>query len=247
MPDYRTLLYQQYVSDQGLKVNFNITNRQYYDRYYFKKLLPLNPESRILDIGCGLGSSLMVLRDLGYSNLTGIEFSREVVNLLQGSPIQDYVINSDIASFLSDALAEGKQYDAILSIDVFEHFSKNELIDILCLIEKVLAPGGILLIKVPNAQSPLFSGTVVFGDFAHENAVTPSSLSQVLRACGFDKIQACEAAPVPYTLFSYLRYFLWKIVRLIYVALYAVETGALNVSEIWSRSFFVVCSVPHQK
>lgn len=245
MADYRSLLYEQYVSNQGQVANsnsdttsFSFKNRKYYDAYYLKKFLPSNPESRILDIGCGLGSSLIVLHELGYKNLTGIEFSTEVLNILQTSPIKECVIQSDIVSFLSDALAEGNKYDAILSIDVFEHFSKNELIDLLCLIREVLAPEGILLIKVPNAQSPLFGGTVVFGDFTHEIAFTPSSLSQVLRACGFSRIELYEAAPVPYTFFSSLRSYLWKIVRFIYVSLYAVETGSLQASEIWSRSFF---------
>lgn len=242
--EYRSILYNDYYANQSIQhtgVNTIAASRSYYNTYFLNKFLPDSKNAKILDLGCGYGAMLISLKDLGYLNFTGVDNSQEAVKLLSSTEFSNKIIQADVVNFLEQSVAEQLQWDVILAIDILEHFSKNELVYILDLLNTVLTPGGLLIIKIPNAQSPL-AGTTVFGDFTHEIAVTPMSLSQVLKACGFADVKSYEAHPIPYTLNSLIRFCLWKIIRLYYTFLYAIETGNLDMKMIWTRSFFAVAN-----
>jgi 2-polyprenyl-3-methyl-5-hydroxy-6-metoxy-1,4-benzoquinol methylase len=242
---YRNRLYKQYFSNLGLvdtSLEYDINHRQYYNNYFLTRFLPEDKALTILDLGCGYGTILASLHGLGYSNLTGVDCSEEAINLWRSTNLDCKVIESGIIEFLEKSVREKLTWEVVLAFDILEHFCKDELVHILTLLKSIISPQGILVIKVPNAQSPALSGTTVFGDFTHEVALTPVSLTQVLKACGFSRIESYEASPVPYTFISYIRFFLWKIVRYFYIFLYAVETGSFDSSMIWTRSFFSIAS-----
>ncbi len=243
--DYRQLLYDNYFgnnSNKKMSLEDVLKSRKYYNDYFLSRFLPENKDINILDIGCGYGAILSSLQGLGYSNFVGIDASKEAIDLLRSTDLANKVIESQIIEFLENSLDQNLRWDAILAFDVLEHFNKNELVHILCLLRKIIKPQGILIVKIPNMQSPFFSGEIAYGDFTHEIYVTPASLNQVLKACGFDNIKNYEAHPISYTFISTIRNLLWRIIRVIYSFLYAIETGRFDNSMIWSRSFFVVAS-----
>jgi hypothetical protein len=47
---------------------------------------------------------------------------------------------------------------------------------------------GLLIIRVPNAESPLFSGKVRYSDFTHEIGFDQTSIKTVLREAGLKDI-----------------------------------------------------------
>ena len=241
--DYRQLLYNSYFSNHNYKqisLEDVLKSRKYYNDYFLSRLLPENKDIKILDLGCGYGSMLASLQGLGYSNFTGVDSSQEAIHLLRSTDLGDRVIESQIIEFLENSLEQKLTWDVVLAIDVLEHFNKNELVHILCLLKKIIKPTGSLIIKIPNMQSPFLSGEIAFGDFTHEIYVTPVSLSQVLNACGFHIIKSYEASPISYTFISTIRDLFWKIIRVFYNFIYAIETGKFDNSMIWSRSFFAV-------
>ena len=243
--NYRKLLYKEYFSNQSDAFNEklclveDLKHRSYYINDYLKSFLPDDKKSFILDIGCGYGAILSSLKSLGYSNFLGVDSSKEAIDLLQSTDLSEHIVESDIICFLEKSVKEESKWDTILLIDILEHFTKDELVNILGFLILILNPAGRLIIKVPNVQSPL-GATTVFGDFTHETYFTPTSLSQLLNACGFRKVESFEAAPVPYTLASSIRSILWKMIRLMYTFSYAVETGSFSNSMIWTRSFFAI-------
>ncbi|WP_271253134.1 class I SAM-dependent methyltransferase [Pseudanabaena sp. Chao 1811] len=242
---YRNQIYNKYFSSQGeyiSNLDFGSPRRNYYNNYFLTKFLPQDKSTKVLDIGCGCGSLLVALKSLGYSEIMGVDRCPELDTILKGSELSKYIVTGDICDFLKNSYAKQTKWDVVLAIDILEHFTKDELMDVLNLIKNVLSDKGILIIKVPNAQSPLLAGTTVFGDFSHEISFTPTSMDQVLKACGFSDVRYYEASPVPYTPMSILRFCLWNIIRLLYVFLYAVETGSLSLSNVWSRSFFAVAN-----
>jgi 2-polyprenyl-3-methyl-5-hydroxy-6-metoxy-1,4-benzoquinol methylase len=80
--------------------------------------------------------------------------------------------------------APSASYDVVLAFDVFEHLTRPELLDASREIERILKPGGVLLLHLPNGASP-YCGAVRWGDITHEQAFTRSSLTQVLTPLGF--------------------------------------------------------------
>jgi SAM-dependent methyltransferase len=129
--------------------------------------------------------------------------------------------------------------DALVCFDLIEHFTKDELIELVDEIYRVLKPGGRWIIHTPNAESP-FGNRMFFWDFTHELAFTRTSLAQLLLSSGFREVNCYEDRPVPHGLKSAVRCFLWHGIRLALRAYLAVETGDTGRDAIFSQNFLAV-------
>jgi SAM-dependent methyltransferase len=81
----------------------------------------------------------------------------------------------------------GEQFDVITGTDIIEHFTKDELVELLQTIQSKLKPGGKAIFRTPNLDAP-FASIFANGDFTHENYLNASSAQQVHLACGFNKV-----------------------------------------------------------
>lgn len=115
-------------------------------------------------------------------------------------------------------------YDLIVAMDVLEHFPKSEVLRFLDLIHGALRPGGSLLLRTPNADSP-FHSWIRYADFTHEVSFTPLSIRQVLRAAGFADIDVVPLEPYVHGPASALRWLLWKIVKQMIRLYLLIEQG----------------------
>jgi len=147
------------------------------------------------------------------------------------------VVQGDLGEALA-ALADGSQA-AVVSFDVIEHFTKDETIDFVDQVLRVLQPGGRWIIHVPNGESP-FGGRSRFGDFTHEQAFTRGSLTQLLLASGFATVACYEDAPVVHGAASRVRALLWRPIRLALRLYLAVETGDTGRDAIFSQNLLAV-------
>ena len=224
--EYRKKIYSSYISSHTLYLYGEITIEKIKKQFpvwkkYFGNFLPFNKEVNILDIGCGEGGFVYFLQTLGYKNSEGIDISEEQVEkgVKLGIP---NIKCADVNKFL-----KGKEeiYDIIFARDVIEHFKKDEILDILELIYKSLKQNGILVIKTPNAESPLGS-RYRYWDFTHEISFTRSSLNQVLKSAGFREIEFYPAGPVPKGFRSTIRFLLWKIITFFIKFYLIIETGS---------------------
>lgn len=147
----------------------------------FKGLLPTDKDAKILEIGAGYGPFLYTLRELGYTNIRGVDLSEEQVEVAKklGLPVE--------LKDLSESLATEK-FDVILGIDILEHLSRDELSDIIPQIKQALNPGGIGLFRMPNLDSPLAS-VYAFADISHETFFNKSSATQLFSAAGFSHME----------------------------------------------------------
>lgn len=140
--------------------------------------------SRVLDVGCAQGFLLAALQRVGYSRLTGVDISSPLIQQAQsllGPSVNLYV--SDLHPFLEQQ-AEAS-YDIIFIHDVLEHLPREITVEILSMIFRDLAPGGMLSLRVPNMGS-LLAGYTAHIDFTHITQFTEYALTQVLESAGFD-------------------------------------------------------------
>ena len=172
--------------------------------------LPLDRSTPIADVGCGQGAWLLWAASQGYTNLIGIERSRNELDLARKMPNVEF-INEEVIDALGKY--EGK-LGLIHAKDLLEHFTKNEAIDFLLSCHRALKPGGELWIYTFNAQG-WFWGETRYGDFTHELAVTPASLAQVLRATGFTILSVQGQLPTPRTPGGLVRRLCFRILELI--------------------------------
>ena len=147
----------------------------------FGEFLPADREARILEIGCGVGAFLDCLANMGFRHCRGIDISPDQVDFCHSRGHSD-VVCSDGLSFLE---AAPESFDAIVMSDVLEHLDKDTALATLDAVARRLAPGGRLLLRVPNLSNPLNVRTR-YVDFTHELGFSQESLAQVLRLTGFE-------------------------------------------------------------
>jgi len=136
--------------------------------------------SKILEIGCNVGTMLGVLRRHGYINLEGIDLSPDDLKVANEELPKDIPLHyADAFDFLRDHKDE--KYDCIFSRAVFEHIKKERLIELLELCKDSLAPGGVLVVDVPNMDW-LIAYHERYMDFTHECGYNSNSLGQVMRS-----------------------------------------------------------------
>lgn len=145
----------------------------------------IRADARILDVGCATGRLMQELRRAGFEHLSGVDISAHAVESARRAGEVDTFVG-DLQSGLD--VPDGA-YDAIFMLDVIEHFTRPY--DALIEARRVLAPGGVLVITTPNANSIL--RTVrgrhwALADDTHVFYFTTFTLGYLLEKCGFSMV-----------------------------------------------------------
>jgi len=220
--DYREVLRRRY-SEFHAQAAANPPSAElfaYYDRVYrltFGPLLPADRNAAVFELGCVTGSFLHYLRSAGYRNVTGVDSDESSIAAAKKLGVE----GAEAGDAYERLSREKGSYDAVVAIDVLEHFRKDELFPLLRAMHGALRPGGVVIWRVPNAAGPFF-GRIRYGDLTHENAFTRLSAHQALTAAGFDSVESRGEKPVVTGARSLLRAALWAgIVLLARVYLFA--------------------------
>jgi len=233
--DFREQIYSRYVSAFNGPRNDAADMRWY--RWSQHKLVPLLHglpiEAPILDLGCGAGQMLQLLKDTGFTNASGIDVSAEQVHLATERGLNAAV--SDVFHHLRGAQSS---FAAIIALDFVEHFDKSEQIPLFEAMHAALRPGGRLILETPNGQG-LFASQVIYGDLSHLTIFSEGSLSQLLKLTGFENIEFYETGPTPKNLRGRVRLFLWRIVKLAANSARLIETG--ETQRLWTKNLICCC------
>jgi SAM-dependent methyltransferase len=222
---YKDKLYTRYVSTHNanlydsetrehIRAQFPIWSSQY------GKFLPKNKDAKIVDLGCASGGLVAWLTEHGYTNAKGVDISPEQIELGKKLGIES-ITCVGIMEFLKNN--EGA-FDLIFIRDTLGHFEKEEILDILDGIRTALAPKGKVVIKVPNAESPM-TGRLRYGDFTHDTSFTAQTLQQLLAVNGFENIRTSSMRPVSHGIVSTIRLILWLCIEIILRFYRLVESG----------------------
>lgn len=161
--------------------------------------LPTDKTVAVLDVGCGRGYALKLLRELGYQNVAGIDLDAGQVAFARQHGL-DVEQVAETPEFLR---GRPERYDLVLLMDVLEHVAVEEQPALLAAIHASLRRGGRLICTVPNAASPL-AAFWRYADFTHRCVFTTYSLEFVLTQTGF------RVAPIgPVEFFARPRFLFW--------------------------------------
>ncbi len=238
MTQFRQTLYDRYLStfkDDGTWKRKHSTLYNWCEKNLQPFLEKLSKQSRILELGCGQGQVLDFLNKQGFSSVEGIDTSEEQVMAAEQYGLQVY--HSDVFDFLQASL---HAYDLVLAIDFVEHFTRQELIQLLYGIKEVLNKGGHLILRTPNGQG-IFAGQVIYGDLTHMTILTPQSLRQILRFTGFEIVSIKES------LFSTkgpkrkIRYMLWNLLKIGLNVMRKISSG--KSQDIWTENFVCIAKI----
>ena len=237
MSDYRKGLYTNYATD--FKGGSQQICQKKIDKFWpiFKKTtqgwLPDSTTANILDLGCGNGTNMSLLKNkLGYCNVYGVDLSESQVSLAQ-----QHVTNVQLGNALDYLGGSLVMFDLILAFDLIEHLTKIEALKLIKLCFEKLNPDGRVIFQTPNASSPFF-GDLRYGDFTHELGFTPHLLGQLLERDGFVDVEQRETGPLArgYSIKSSIRYLLWQLIRNSLCLYSIIETGSCR-DKIFTRVF----------
>ena len=159
-------------------------------RTYLRGWLPNDKGAAILDVACGGGRLLYLLKTLGYRQLDGVDISPEQVTLAK--QVARNVTLGEGGEFLQ---RNQGTFDVVFAIDIIEHLEKDEVLAFLDGCRDALRKDGRIVLQTPNADSPFF-GSMRYADFTHETCFTEQALRTLLEMAGFVEIEARECAPV---------------------------------------------------
>jgi SAM-dependent methyltransferase len=110
------------------------------------RALGIPPSAQVLDVGCGTGSNLRLLVDLGFGDVTGLDRSEDAIRWCREKRLPP-VERGDLCAlpFPED------HFDLVLATDVLEHIDEPDVgVAELC---RVLRPGGTLIVTVPAFEN----------------------------------------------------------------------------------------------
>jgi 2-polyprenyl-3-methyl-5-hydroxy-6-metoxy-1,4-benzoquinol methylase len=108
---------------------------------------PGNGRGRLLNVGCGMNGFLRKVREIGYC-VTAVDFNEQAVSFTKEKLGIAEVYAADILSFTRSY--RGDPFEVITVFEVFEHMEDPAA---LCTaLKRILAPGGILCLSVPNRE-----------------------------------------------------------------------------------------------
>ena len=137
----------------------------------------------VLDIGCGRGELLLLLREAGVE-ARGIDADADMVAYARGEGLE--VEQADVVHYLEEI--EAGSIGGIFMGQVVEHLPAATLVQALRLAASGLRAGGVLVAETINPLSPL-ALRHYFADLTHAQPLVPETLELLARQSGFAKTE----------------------------------------------------------
>jgi O-antigen chain-terminating methyltransferase len=155
----------------------------------------LQGKGTVLDLGCGRGEGLAVLRRHGIP-ARGVDGSAEMVARCREQGLE--AVDGDLFDHLAE-VAQGApgSLGGVVSFHVIEHLPPPALDRLIRLAWRALAPGGVLVLETPNPLSLVVAARNFWLDPTHLRPVHPTTLRLLLEVAGFDPIERLEMRPFP--------------------------------------------------
>lgn len=147
------------------------------------------PEMPILDVGCGRGEWLELLRDEGFQ-ARGVDLNRVLVDQCQQYGFD--VVLGDVISHLKSL--PDASVGAVTGFHIIEHLPFDVLVNLFDETVRVLKPGGLALFETPNPECMLVGSTYFYCDPTHRNPLFPPTVQFLAEYRGFVKVDIVRPA-----------------------------------------------------
>lgn len=134
----------------------------------------------VLDLGCGRGEWLEMLREMGV-RADGVDMNAVLVSDCQEKGLS--VSHGDALEKLRSL--ESQSIGLVTMMHLAEHLEFEDLIRMIDESYRVLAPGGGFIIETPNPENGMVAQLGFYMDPTHRNPLPPQMLSWMVRARGF--------------------------------------------------------------
>jgi len=159
----------------------------------FRAYLSVLPaDGEVVDIGCGRGEMLQLLRERGVV-ATGVDFNPDMVEECHNLGLN--AVLGDGTEFLRTRADDS--LSAIFVGQVIEHLTNRELEELLRACHSKLRVGGTLIMETPNPASVTVLSQSYFMDPTHRALRHPLTMEFMLKDYGFDDVSLSYSSPMP--------------------------------------------------
>jgi 2-polyprenyl-3-methyl-5-hydroxy-6-metoxy-1,4-benzoquinol methylase len=138
----------------------------------------------VLDLGCGRGEWLELLRDSGLVG-RGVDLNGIMVSLCKGKGLSA----KEEDAFSSLSLLQDNSLGAITAFHVVEHLLFLDLLRLFTEAYRVLQPGGVAIFETPNPENVFVGSCSFYLDPTHNRPIPPQTLQFIAEQHPFRKIE----------------------------------------------------------
>ena len=146
----------------------------------------------VLDIGCGRGEFLDLLRHAGV-RARGLDINHEMVEVCRQRGLD--ASEGDALGYLRGLANES--LGGIFAAQVVEHLEPGYLVHLLQRAGEVLRPGGVLVLETVNVACWFAFFQSYVRDITHVRPLHPDTLAYFVRASGFPHVDVQYRSPYP--------------------------------------------------
>lgn len=166
----------------------DIHDRQRDDYLKLLRSLP-NDELPVVDLGCGRGELVDLLRHEGVDAL-GVD--ENIGQVMDGDASR--FVHADLFAWLDER--DDESVRAVTSLHVVEHLPIELQVRLVFEARRVLVPGGVLVLETPNIQSLAVGASNFWVDPTHVRPVHPLFLTYLFEEAGFTEVASTPLHPV---------------------------------------------------
>jgi O-antigen chain-terminating methyltransferase len=149
-----------------------------------------SPDRPILDLGCGRGEWLEVLREHGLAS-RGVDLNRSCLDELRARGFD--VVEADFVEYLREAA--DASVGAVTGMHIVEHLPFPTLVELVDHARRVLKPGGLVIFETPDPRNVLVASHTFYLDPTHRNPIPSALLKFLLETRGFTAVDVLELHP----------------------------------------------------
>ena len=148
-------------------------------------------QSDVLDVGCGRGEFLDLLRENGV-RARGLDLNPEMVELCKSRGLE--ATHADARGYLR-AQAD-HSLGGLIALQVVEHLEPAYLAELLSLGYDKLRPGATMVLETINPACWVAFFESFIRDLTHVKPIHPDTLQYMLQASGFSDVQIVYRSPI---------------------------------------------------
>jgi predicted TPR repeat methyltransferase len=137
-----------------------------------------------LDLGCGRGEWLELMRDAGVQAM-GIEHNSVLFDVCTRKGLE--VVEGDISAFLQQSPSE--HWQLVTAFQVIEHLGWPAWFGFMRDIHRVLLPGGMAIVETPNPANVVTAANRFHLDPAHRHPLPHALLEFTAKQVGFGTVE----------------------------------------------------------